>query len=172
MTTNQIRYWELQEKRRSNAAQEQETARSNRAKEGISSAANVESMRHNVASEAQAASDLLERSRSNQANEAIARVNAALTKERNDEQKRSNLANEVIGRSNAAASNMQAKYRQIAASNSTVDTITRQKQLEETTRSNKAKEDIERERITAQTASGILSTLGGLGQTLLRKGGK
>lgn len=113
MTGNQIKYWELQERKRSNRTQETETGRHNRATEYVESgklqnaintlAENIrhskateqqainelaESRRHNVAGETQAINELAERRRSNIANE-------SLTGSRIGEDVRHNLASET-----------------------------------------------------------------------------
>lgn len=71
MTRNQIAYWDLKEKERSNLANEMETKRSNMAREG-------ETARHNLATEGLTSSQV------------------SIQQQTADEQRRSNLANENI----------------------------------------------------------------------------
>lgn len=104
MTRNQLAYWELVEKKRSNAAVEKETNRSNIARE-------VETNRHNLATEQETyRSNTVrekETERSNRANELLRdkqfleqqrmnNLNYNLDLFRAQEQARSNLANEKL----------------------------------------------------------------------------
>lgn len=82
MTQNQIAYWELEEKKRSNRVQEGETKRHNVATEFIQAGTLEENKRHNVVSEGIAFGTLAETERSNKARES--------------ETHRTNLANEAL----------------------------------------------------------------------------
>lgn len=84
MTTTQVAYWDLQERKRANLANEGETKRSNLARE-------AETSRSNRATEGWRDRQLAETGRSNLANEAIKSDQLAETK-------RSNIANEAIKR--------------------------------------------------------------------------
>lgn len=195
MTHNQINYWTLRETQRANRSKELETnrhnlatedqsrqelveaSRSNRAREAETVRHNVasesETYRHNAATEAQEANDLLERSRSNRAQESLKRTENLIKQQSVNESVRSNMANEVIGRSNAASNlisaNSNSNYRTGQLALGAVDTITRQRAQQEVERSNKVNEQLRESEIGAKFGSQILSTLGGLGQSLLRR---
>lgn len=125
MTRNQISYWDLKERERSNKANEKETHRSNKAREqetnrhnvvteqeterhnrameGLTLAQVTEQQRHNMQTELQASNELAERQRSNLANEEIGRLNVAvgfanvaLGYSRLAEETRHNQANESL----------------------------------------------------------------------------
>lgn len=169
MTTNQIRYWELQEKKRSNQASERELARSHLASEALTSAANAEILRHNVNVEAQAANDLLECARSNRATETLTARNIASSEARNAETRRANVANEVIGRQKATTDLINARTQQGQLGLKTVDTRTRQRELDETIRSNMQNETLRAQEIGARTASGIIGTIGSLAGRIITR---
>jgi hypothetical protein len=71
LTRNQLEYWNLQEKIRSNQASEAETQRANKAKEALTSRDLTEKSRHNVASEAYNLLGIQESERHNQATEGL-----------------------------------------------------------------------------------------------------
>lgn len=162
MTSNQIKFWELQERKRSNMAGEQETARSNRAKEALTSASNLETMRHNVQGETQAAADLLERSRSNRANEALSAARNALTAAQNTESVRHNIQQEVIGRSQATGTLLRGRASMVQAGTGQSQAITAQRSQKEMERHNQAEEAIGWANVSAKTATDVLGTLGNL----------
>lgn len=195
MTHNQINYWTLQESKRSNKAKEvetnrhnvatetqssrelAETERSNRARESENYrhnfATETESARHNVSTERQTANDLLEKSRSNRAQEALKHEYNLVKASDVAEKNRANLAKEVIDRSNATANLIGAQsnvdYRTGLLGLGAVDSRTRQLAQQETERSNRAMEKLKETEVGAKFGSDILSTLGGLGQTILRR---
>lgn len=96
MTSNQISYWNLEETKRSNRANETETNRHNVVTEGETNRHNVameyETNRHNVQTELLTSQSNAENRRHNEATEMVANFNA-------QEAQRSHLANENIGRS-------------------------------------------------------------------------
>lgn len=113
MTGNQIKYWELQERKRSNRQTEMETGRHNRATENVESgklqnAINTlaETSTHNRAMEQQAINELNESNRHNVATELESgRHNRATEMQAiNDlaERARSNIANEINVRAQIA----------------------------------------------------------------------
>lgn len=171
MTSNQIKFWELRERERSNRANETETARSNRAREALTSFSNTEQLRHNMQTESQAASDLLERSRSNRVNEDLQRQqvsNALLTLHENV---RHNQAQEVIGRSQATGTLLRGRASVTSAQNAAVDAITRQRAQAEDARHNQAQEAIGWASTAAKTGTDILGTLGNLVGRVIGRGG-
>lgn len=195
MTHNQINYWTLKENQRSNRAKEVETNRHNVATETQSSrelaetqranlakesenyrhnyATETEGARHNKATEQQTANDLLEKSRSNRAQEALKHEYNLVKASDVAEKERANRANEVIGRNNATANligaSSNADYRTGLLGLGAVDTRTRQLAQQETERANRAMEKLKESEVGVKLGSDILSTLGGLGQTILRR---
>lgn len=118
MTSNQLRYWELQETKRANRARERETRRSNKASENLTR----ENQRGILGLRAQ---ELSETVRSHQANEAVNLANV-------QESVRHNVAYETeLTRHNRAAEQLNARQLDISAST-----------LAETIRSHKASEAI------------------------------
>ena len=132
MTHNQIEYWKLQEEKRSNIANEtenarhnkayesevsrhnvatetlqlgslNETIRSNKAREGLTAAANAEIARHNVASENLQAGTLGESIRHNQQMEAMSQGQLQLGQDTLSESQRHNQATELINTGGIAA---------------------------------------------------------------------
>lgn len=132
MTHNQIDYWKLQEEKRSNIANEtenarhnkayesevsrhniatetlqlgslNETIRSNKAREGLTAAANAEIARHNVASENLQAGTLGESVRHNQQMEALSEGQLQLGQDTLSESQRHNQATELINAGGIAA---------------------------------------------------------------------
>lgn len=71
MTRNQIEYWSLQERKRSNLANEAEAARSNRAKESYNLRDLAEKQRHNTQTEVLNLLGVEEEVRKNKASEGI-----------------------------------------------------------------------------------------------------
>lgn len=132
MTHNQIEYWKLQEEKRSNITNEtenarhnrateteasrhnvavetlqlgslNETIRSNKAREGLTAAANAEQARHNVASENLQAGVLAESLRHNQQMESVSAGQLQLGQDTLSETQRHNEATEVINTGGIAA---------------------------------------------------------------------
>lgn len=133
MTHNQIDYWNLQEQKRSNVAQEIETQRSNLAREH-------ETNRHNVETEKFNISQLAEQSRSN-------RVNEALKAQAQNEQARHNVTSEM-----QEANKLQEQQRHSAVSEyqNAIDLNIKNDQLQESKRHNLATESIERAKAAFQ----------------------
>lgn len=73
MTTNQIRYWEMQEGKRHNVAQESENFRHNTATEAQAANELVETHRHNVSTETIAQGNLTETIRHNKETETVSK---------------------------------------------------------------------------------------------------
>lgn len=148
MTHNQIEYWKLQEEKRSNITNETETARhnrayeaetsrhnvavetlqlgslnetirSNKAREGLTAAANAEQARHNVASEHLQSSSIAESVRHNQQMESVSAGQLQLGQNTLSESQRHNKATELINTGGVAAkvatSNVVAKAAKGAA---------------------------------------------------------
>lgn len=153
MTSNQIKYWDLEERKRSNRVNEVEVHRANRAREDETNRHNVavetetnrhniavegmtlqqvsELQRHNQATEVQAAADLQERHRANVEQEHIGRLNVGLGYARLNEENRHNLASEQ----NTLYSILETQRSNRQREAYTADT------LEETKRSNAAREE-------------------------------
>lgn len=114
MTTNQLRWLELQEARRRNLASEHETHRSNVAKEGLTQFQNLETQRSNMATEAETA-------RANQAREAETnRSNVARELETN----RTNVAHETeTHRANVASENIKQDAHQLNVYSTIADNV-------------------------------------------------
>lgn len=102
MTRNQLAYWELQEKMRSNRATERETNRSNVAKETETSRSNLakegETHRFNLVTEALERGKQAETKRSNLAHEYLTERGLVNTRNQIAEQARHNRATESLDR--------------------------------------------------------------------------
>lgn len=150
MTQNQIRYWELQETKRSNSAKETETNRANVAREGETHRANVanetETNRSNVAREK-------ETNRHNLATEGIDLGKLEETKRHNvsteGETKRHNVATESIDMGKLGET---IRHNQAAESLSQAQIGLGYSQLAEAIRSNKRNEQIRMEDVTSNSA--------------------
>lgn len=165
MTRNQIDYWNLQEQKRSNRANEEnvrrnndEVARHNKASESLGSAQLVESVHHNRATEQVNLGQLNESIRHNKAGESLSsrdieeRIRHNKVGESNDlaklaETYRSNVAtlNEAI-RSNKANESLKSQQNAIAARNLSLQaakTSNEARQIAENIRHNKSQESLQ-----------------------------
>lgn len=153
MTSNQIKYWDLQERKRSNKVNEAETHRSNVARETETNRHNTvteaETERHNRALEGLTLKQVTELQRHNQATEvqAVAEL---------QEKHRSNVEQEHIGQLNVglgyARLGEEARHNRVAEENTLFSVLETQRshrqneaytaeQLEETRRSNREREE-------------------------------
>lgn len=145
MTSNQIKYWDLEEKKRSNKANEIETNRANVARERELNRSNVaretETNRHNLATELQQQRELAEQSRHNVTVETEAnRSNVANEYLKHE----TNLISDKVGMANVGLGYSQLSelvhHNRNQERLNYYDTVTRQQVAEETKRNNLAQE--------------------------------
>lgn len=144
MTRNQIEYWKLQESKRSNAANERETARHNVATEGITQThyerSDAESERHNRATEGIDISRLAEQSRHNRVTESQTDRQLDISERQTTETERHNRAGETIS---IAQLGETSRHNRASESLTGVDLNIRAGQLAETQRHNEQQEYID-----------------------------
>lgn len=152
-THNQIAYAEYKERLRHNVETEQETARSNRAGEKLRYMELSETQRHNLASEHLAERDLEEKIRANMAREQLGwaelsekqRHNVVMEevdKVRNIEMNRHNLASERLGMFQFSE---ESRHNKMSEYNERLRVKNDLKRIEETIRSNRNNESIQRD---------------------------
>lgn len=152
-THNQIAYAEYKERLRHNVETERETARSNRATERLRYMELSETQRHNLASEHLAERDLEEKIRANMAREQLGwaelsekqRHNIVMEevdKVRNIEMNRHNLASEQLGMFQLGES---SRHNKVSEYNERLKIKNDLKRIEETIRSNRNNEAIQRD---------------------------
>lgn len=116
---------------------QQETARSNLAREQLTREQNIEARRSNLAREALTAQANAETYRSNRASERIRSEQNLLTKQANEEARRSNLSRESIQRQQTQISAYQAETGRLSLAETQRSNLVREA---ETERSNRARE--------------------------------